>query len=85
VETGVMPETLATALHRKRAAILRHVMRWGLAHTQGWTVDRCRPDHPHLVHRLVKPELLQNVQDAADAHGVVDEQRHRAAQPGYGD
>jgi hypothetical protein len=28
------------------------------------------PDRPHLVHMLVDPELLQQVQEAADAHEV---------------
>jgi hypothetical protein len=63
-------EELASGFHRKRAVILRYVMHWGLAHTHGWTVDPSIPDRPHLVHMLVEPELLQQVQDAADAHGA---------------
>jgi hypothetical protein len=45
-------------------------MQWGLAHTTGWTVDPSIPDRPHLVHMLVEPDLLQQVQDAAEAHGA---------------
>jgi hypothetical protein len=42
----------------------------GLAHTDRWRIDESIPDRPHLVHLLVDPELLQQVQDAADAHGA---------------
>jgi predicted transcriptional regulator len=45
-------------------------MQWALAHTQGWTVNPAIPDRPHLVHMLVDSELLQQVQDAAAAHGT---------------
>jgi hypothetical protein len=45
-------------------------MSWGLAHTAGWTVDLSIPDRPQLVHMLVEPDLLQQVQEAAAAHGV---------------
>jgi hypothetical protein len=70
-ETHAKLEAMATALHRQRSAILRYVMQWGLAHTNGWTVDRSPPDRLHLVHMLVEPELLQQVQDAAAAHSVT--------------
>jgi predicted transcriptional regulator len=63
-------EALTKTFHRKRAQILRYVMQWGLAHTSGWTVDPSIPSRPHLVHMLVEPDLLQQVQDAADAHAV---------------
>jgi predicted transcriptional regulator len=69
-ETNAKLEELVSALHRKRAAILRHVMQWGLAHTRGWRVDPSTPERPQLVHMLVAPELYQQVQDAAAAHGV---------------
>jgi hypothetical protein len=69
-ETHAKLEALAHTFHRKRAQILRYVMPWGLAHTTGWTVDPSSPDRPHLVHMLVNSELLQEVQDAADAHGT---------------
>jgi hypothetical protein len=69
-ETHAKLEELAHTFHRKRAQILRYVMQWALAHTQGWTVDPSIPDRPHLVHMLVDPELLQQVQAAAAAHGA---------------
>jgi predicted transcriptional regulator len=69
-ETQAKLEGLATALHRKRAATLRYVMQWGLAHTHEWTVDPSIPDRPHLVHMLVEPDLLQQVQDVAESHSV---------------
>jgi predicted transcriptional regulator len=69
-ETHAKLAELSSGFHRKRAAILHYVMQWGLAHTEGWTIDLSIPDRPHLVHMLVQPELLQQVQDAADAHGV---------------
>jgi hypothetical protein len=69
-ETHAKLEELVSALHRKQAAILRHAMQWGLSHTEGWTVDVSIPDRPHLVHLLVAPDLLRQVQEAAAAHGV---------------
>ena len=68
--THAMLEALASSFHRKRAAMLRSVMEWGLAHTEGWTVDPSTPDRPYLVHILVEPDLLRQVQEAADAHGA---------------
>jgi hypothetical protein len=70
-ETHAKLEELVTSLHRKRAEILRYVMQWGLAHTQGWTVDPSIPDRPHLVHMLVEPDLFHQVQEAAESHGVT--------------
>jgi predicted transcriptional regulator len=69
-ETHAKLEALATDFQRKRGVILRSVMSWGLAHTAGWTADLSIPDRPHLVHMLVEPELGQQVQEAAAAHGV---------------
>jgi predicted transcriptional regulator len=69
-ETHAKLEALTRIFHRKRSAILRHVMQWGLGHTTGWTVDLSIPNRPHLVHRLVEPHLLQQVQAAAEAHGA---------------
>jgi hypothetical protein len=69
-KTHAKLEALARTFNRKRAVILRYVMQWGLAHTQEWTIDRSIPDRPHLVHMLVDPDLLQQVQDAAAAHGA---------------
>ena len=70
-DTHAKLEALASAFHRKRAVILRFVTQWGLTHTHGWTVDLSIPDCPHLVHMLVDPELLLQVHDAAEAHGVT--------------
>jgi hypothetical protein len=69
-DTHAKLEELAHTFRQKRAAVLRFVIGWGLAHTNGWTIDPSIPDRPHLVHMLVAPELLQQVQDAADAHSV---------------
>ena len=69
-ETHAKLEQLVGTFHRKRAAILRYVMDWGLTQTTGWTVDPSIPDRPHLLHLLVDPDLLQQVQEAADAHGA---------------
>jgi hypothetical protein len=87
-ETYAKLEELARTFRRKRAAILRFVMSWGLAHTQGWTIDPSIPDRPHLVHMLVDPDLLQRVQAAAAAHGAdvaaVDERHVTGENPQTG-
>src|SRR5262245_11656882 len=70
-ETDTKLEDLAKSIHRKRAAILRCVMHWGLAHTHSWTIDRSIPAKAHLVTMLVEPAFLQQVQDAAAAHEVI--------------
>ena len=64
-------EKLAAAFNRKRSAILRHVMQWGLIQTRGWTVDRAVPGPVQTVAMLVEPEFLQQVQDAARVHGAT--------------
>jgi predicted DNA-binding protein len=86
-ETHAKLEELAHTFHRKRAQILRYVMQWALTHTQGWTVDPSTPDRPHLVHMLVDPELLRQVQAAAAAHGadVAAWERHAMRQIAYED
>jgi predicted transcriptional regulator len=63
-------EELAAAFHRKRAAILRYVMQWGLSHGKDRTIDQSIPASVQLVPVLLEPELLQQVQDAADIHGA---------------
>jgi hypothetical protein len=63
-------EALTRTFHRKRAAILRYAMQWAPAHMEGWTVDRSIHALPHLVHKFVGLELLQNVQDTAVTHGA---------------
>jgi predicted transcriptional regulator len=70
-ETHAKLEELAAAFHRKRSAILRHAMQWGLTQTRGWTVDRAVPGTVRTVGMLLEPELLQQVQEAAAAHGAT--------------
>ena len=62
---------LAHTFHRKRAQILRHVMQWGLPRAHGWVVDRSIPATAHPVTLLVDPELCQQMEAAATAHGVT--------------
>jgi predicted transcriptional regulator len=69
-ETSAKLEELASAFHRKRSAILRFVMQWGLRHSEGWTIDQSVPATVHLAPVLLEPELLQQVQDAAVVHGA---------------
>ena len=69
-ETHAKLEELAAAFHRKRSAILRHAMQWGLTKTRGWTVDRAVPDTVHMLGMLLEPELLHQVQAVAVAHGA---------------
>jgi hypothetical protein len=70
-ETHAKLEELAVAFHRKRSAILRFVMGWGLTQTQGWTIVRSIPATAGIVAMLVEPELLQQVQEAAAAHSAT--------------
>jgi len=70
-ETHAKLEERAAAFHRKRSAILRHAMPWGLTQTRGWTVDRAVPGTVRTVGMLLEPELLQQVQAAAAAHGAT--------------
>jgi predicted DNA-binding protein len=46
-------------------------MPWGLTQTRGWTVDRAVPGTVRTVGMLLEPELLQQVQEAAAAHGAT--------------
>jgi hypothetical protein len=69
-ETHAKLEALGQTFHRKRVPILRFVMQWGLTQTKGWTVNASIPASAHLVPLLMTPELVQQVQDAADTHGV---------------
>jgi hypothetical protein len=63
-------EELTSTFHRKRSAILRYVLQWGLTHTTGWTIDRALVVVVPPVPVLLEPELLEQVQEAAAAHGV---------------
>lgn len=70
-ETSAKLQELAAAFHRKHSAILRYVMQWGLAQAQEWTIDQSLPDIVQTVGMLLEPELLQQVQEAAAAHGTT--------------
>ena len=52
-ETHAKMEELAAAFHRKRSAILRHVMQWGLTQTREWTVDMALPNTVHTLGMLL--------------------------------
>jgi predicted transcriptional regulator len=69
-ETHAKLQALAQTFHRTQAQILRHVMPWALAHTHSWTVEQSIPAAAHPVTLLMDPELCQQVQDTAAAHGV---------------
>jgi hypothetical protein len=69
-ETHAKLEELAAAIHRKRSAILRYVMQWGLVHGRAWTIDPSIPASVHLVHVLVEPAVMLQVEDAAAARGA---------------
>jgi hypothetical protein len=63
-------EELAATFHRKRSAILRLVMQWGLHHSTGWPIDRSPVATVPPVPVLLEPDLLQQVQATAVAHGA---------------
>jgi hypothetical protein len=59
-ETSAKLKALVNTVHWKRAAILRYITQWGLAHTQRWTIDSSIPDGFRLVHVLVDSELCSS-------------------------
>jgi predicted DNA-binding protein len=69
-ETSANLEGLARTFHRKRAAILRHMMQWGLTQIEEGTIDMAVPGTVRTLSLLLEPELLQQVQEAAAAHGA---------------
>jgi predicted transcriptional regulator len=69
-ETHAKLEELASTFPRKRSAIVRYLMQWGLRHSEGWTIDRSPVVAVPPVPVLLEPELHQQVQDVAAAHGV---------------
>jgi predicted DNA-binding protein len=69
-ETYAKLEELACTFHRKHAVILRFVMGWGLLHSTAWTIDRSNVAVVSPVPVVLEPELLQQVKEAAAAHGV---------------
>jgi len=69
-ETHAKLVAFASTFHRKRSAILRRMLRWGLLHSTGWTIDRSPVATVPPMPMMLEPEILQQVQDAAAAHGV---------------
>jgi predicted transcriptional regulator len=67
-ETDGKLEELARTFHKKRGAVLRYVMQWGLTHGWEGPIDRSVPAAVHLVPLLLEPALLQQVQEAAAVH-----------------
>jgi predicted DNA-binding protein len=64
-------DDLATHFHRPRAAVLCHIMHWGLSHEQPGPLDQAESLGPvrHLS-LYVPSELHEQVQKAATAAGV---------------
>jgi hypothetical protein len=62
---------LVTACRRRRAAVRRQVLAWGLTPGQGWTLDRHRPRGraPRVAVRR-EPELRARVEAAATVTGA---------------
>jgi predicted transcriptional regulator len=75
-------EELAHTFRRTHAAILRHVMQWGIADGKAWTIDRSIPAAGHPLTMVVDREFLRQVQAAAAAHGasVAAWERHAMRQ-----
>jgi predicted DNA-binding protein len=71
VETHAKLKALAATFHRKRSAILRCLMQWGLTQTRSWTIDTAAPVTVHPLSLLLEPHLLQHVQEAASARGAT--------------
>jgi hypothetical protein len=69
-ETHAKLEANPLTFHRKRSAILRFVLRWGLTHTQGGAGEQTIHVTVPPVPVLLEPELLQQVQKAAAVHGT---------------
>jgi predicted transcriptional regulator len=70
-ETHTKLEELARTFHRTRSAILRYVLQWELTQTREQTVDMAVPGTVCTVGMQLEPELLQQVQEAAAAHGAT--------------
>jgi hypothetical protein len=64
-------DNLAQHFHQPRTAVLCHIMRWGLSHSQTRPFDQGDAQGPvrHL-YLFVDPELHQRVEKAAIAEGV---------------
>jgi hypothetical protein len=69
-DTSAQLIALAKTLHRRRGPILRYVLQWGLTHSKDWIIGQTIPASVHLVHVLVEPALMAQVQEAAARHGA---------------
>jgi hypothetical protein len=69
-QTHAKLEELARTSRRKRSAILRYVIQWGLRHSAGLTIDRSTVSGVPPVPVLLEPELHLRAREAAAAHGV---------------
>jgi hypothetical protein len=69
-DTSAQLIALAKTLHRRRGPILRYVLQWGLTHSKDWIIGQTIPASVHLVHVLVEPALMAQVQEAAARHGT---------------
>jgi hypothetical protein len=59
-----------TAFRRRRSAVLRQVLEWGLTHGQGWTIDRHQPaGRAQRVFLRLEPELRERVEEVATTAG----------------
>ena len=57
---------------RRRSAVLRQVLEWGLTHGQGWQVDRHRPSgRAERVSLRLEPELWEPVEAVATTAEVT--------------
>jgi predicted transcriptional regulator len=70
-ETYAKLEELTKAFHRERGSILRYVIQWEISHSAAWTIDQSIHTTVNLVPLLVEPALIQQVENAAEAHGVT--------------
>src|SRR2546427_2564786 len=64
-------DDLAQRFHTPRAAVLSHIMQWGLSHGETLTPDQGEPQSPvHHLSLYVASDLHEHVQKAATAAGV---------------
>ena len=69
-ETYAKLKELARTFDRKRSAVLRFTMQWGLIQTKEWIIDQAIPATVQTVAMLLEPVLLQQLQEAAATHGA---------------
>ena len=69
-QTRAKLEDLATQFGRSRAAVLRHVMDWGLRRKHPGPIDDTTSNPVQHLFFIVGPELHRQVKDAAQSAGV---------------